>query len=406
MLLYRLLLALTSPLVLGWLLREAWQQKSLDHLAARLGKTTAIQADIWFHCASVGEINAVAPLALALHQQGKRLLITSFTPTGLSQAQRRFSALTGVELRLLPMDWQWTVKRFLERLDCPQLVIVETEFWPNLIQLAHQKTIRISLINARITHKTLSAPHWWRKLLVSLLDEAIDQILCRNAQDLTDFRQLGVTKNHLKVLGNLKWCDAIDTALPRLYSAPYVVFASTHQPEEIELARLWQKNNDLPKLVIVPRHPKRGAEIVQRFQAEGMTISQRSHNPDSTDGVLLADTFGELTAWMAHAELVIMGGSFAPKGGQNPLEAVRLAKLVLCGPDMRDFAVEVSKLSAINALIQVNTMSELMTEIALLLRQPEQIALQAKAGQTWLLANQGQILADYLQALESQNAMS
>lgn len=406
MLLYRLLLALTSPLVLGWLLKEAWQQKSLAHLVARLGKTTAIQADIWFHCASVGEVNAVAPLTLALHQQGKRLLITSFTPTGLAQAQRRFTTMNGIEIRLLPIDWQWTIERFLAQLDCAQLVIVETEFWPNLIQLAHQNTMRISLINARITHKTLQTPHWWRRLLVGLLDEAIDQILCRNAQDLNDFRQLGVTKNHLKVLGNLKWCDAIDSALPRLTSASYVVFASTHQPEEIELARLWQKNNALPKLVIVPRHPKRGAEIVQRFQAEGMSISQRSHKPDSTDGFLLADTFGELTAWMAHAELVIMGGSFAPKGGQNPLEAVRLGKLVLCGPDMRDFVVEVAQLSAMGALFQVNTMSELMTEISQRLRQPEQSQQQAQAGKTWLLANQGQILADYLQALEWQNAMS
>lgn len=406
MLLYRLLLSLVSPLIFGWLLREAWQQNSRATLSARLGKTDPIQADIWFHCASVGEINAVAPLALSLHQQGKRLLITSFTPTGLAQAQRRFSVLTGVELCLLPMDWQWTVKRFLARLDCPQLVIVETEFWPNLIQHAHQRNIRISLINARITHKTLQAPHWWRQILVGLLDEKINQILCRNAQDLSDFRQLGATENHLKVLGNLKWCDAIDSALPRLTSASYVVFASTHQPEEIELARLWQKNNDLPKLVIVPRHPKRGAEIVQSFQAEGMVISQRSQNPDSTAGILLADTFGELTAWMAHAELVIMGGSFVPKGGQNPLEAVRLGKLVLCGPDMRDFAAEIEQLSSLGALIQVDNMGELMTKVVESLSQPEQIHQQAQAGKTWLSANQGQILTDYLQALELQNAVS
>lgn len=406
MLLYRLLLSLVSPLIFGWLLREAWQQNSRATLSARLGKTDPIQADYWFHCASVGEVNAVAPLALALHQQGKRLLITTFTPTGLTQAQRRFTTMNGIEIRLLPIDWQWTVKRFLAQLDCPQLVVVETEFWPNLIQLAHQRSMRINLINARITHKTLQAPHWWRKLLISLLDEAIDQILCRNTQDLTDFRQLGVTGNHIKVLGNLKWCDTISTALPRFYAAPYVVFASTHQPEEIELARLWQQDANLPKLVIVPRHPKRGAEIVQSFQAEGITISQRSKHPDSTDGILLADTFGELTAWMAHAELVIMGGSFAPKGGQNPLEAVRLGKLVLCGPDMRDFVVEVAQLKALGALVQVDSMGELMTEIAQVLHQPEQTQQQAQAGKSWLLANQGQILTDYLQALKLHNGMS
>lgn len=406
MLFYRLLLWLLSPLLFSWLLREAWQHKRSETLWARLGNTNPVQADIWFHCASVGEVNAVAPLVFALQAQGKQLLVTSFTPTGLEQAERRFAALAGVELRLLPIDWQWTVTRFLAQIDCPQLVIVETEFWPNLIQLAHHKTMRIRLINARITHKTLSAPQWWRKLLVRLLDEKIEQILCRNTQDLTDFRQLGVTSNHLLVLGNLKWCDAITTLLPRLYAAPYVVFASTHQPEEIELARLWRANSDLPTLVIVPRHPKRGAEIVQAFQSEGIAINQRSQQTEFSGGILLADTFGELTAWMAHAELVIMGGSFAPKGGQNPLEAIRLGKLVLCGPDMRDFVVEVAQLSSVGALIQVDNMSELMTEIAQRLRQPEQTQQHAQAGQTWLLANQGKILADYLQTLEQQHALS
>jgi 3-deoxy-D-manno-octulosonic-acid transferase len=387
-------------------MKEAWSIRNGSLLSARLGKTDAIQADFWFHCASVGEVNAVAPLVFALQAQGKPLLVTSFTPTGLEQAQRRFSGLVDVKLHLLPIDWKWTIQRFLAQIVCPQLVIVETELWPNLIHLAHQKNMRIRLINARITHKTLSAPRWWRRLLVRLLDEKVDQVLCRSPQDLKDFRQLGVTKNHLHLVGNLKWCDLINTPLPCLYSQPYVVFASTHQSEEIELARLWQSINNLPTLVIVPRHPNRAADIVKQFTQIGIAFSQRSQSAEHTHGILLADTFGELTAWMAHAELVIMGGSFVPKGGQNPLEATRLGKLVLCGPDMRDFVVEVSQLCSLNALIQVNNFSELMTAIALLLRQPEQIALQANAGQTWLLANQGQVLTNYLQALEPLNAVS
>lgn len=73
---------------------------------------------------------------------------------------------------------------------------------------------------------------------------------------------------------------------------------------------------------------------------------------------------------------------------------------------MRDFSVEVTQLSAMGALIQVDNMSELMTEIAQRLRQPEQSQQYAQAGQTWLLANQGQVLTDYLQVLEQQNALS
>ena len=399
-LIYRLVLCLLSPVLLLWLLREAWQQISWYWLGARLGKTEPITADIWLHCASVGEVNAAAPLVEALHQQGKKLLITTFTPTGQQQAQRRFARLPSLQIRLLPLDWRWTMRRFMSRLDCPQLWLVETEFWPTLIRETKQRGITINLINARISHKTLDAPRWWRRLLVQLLDEKISQILCRNEQDLADFRQLGVIGKHIRVAGNLKWCDTIPTELPRLLDAPYIVFASTHQPEEIELARLWQQHCELPKLVIVPRHPKRGDNIVKQLTDAGIPNSQRSKTPEQTKGIIIADTFGELQAWMAHAELVIMGGSFAPKGGQNPLEAIRLGKMVLCGSDMRDFAQEVGALSATKALVQTKNMDKLLKYIITLLAQAEDTRHTAAIGKNWLTNNSNDILKYYLTLLE------
>jgi 3-deoxy-D-manno-octulosonic-acid transferase len=405
-LLYRLLLIFLSPVLFLWLLREAWQQKSWSLLSDRLGITTQIQADIWLHCASVGEVNAAAPLIEALQAQGKQLFITTFTPTGQQQAQRRFAHLTGVQLRVLPIDWRWTINRFLSRIDCPQLWLVETEFWPTLITQVKQRGMRINLINARITHKTLNAPRWWRKLLVKLLDHSVYLIACRNEQDLADFRQLGITGQHLHVFGNLKWCDTPPADLPRLYNQPYVVFGSTHAPEEIELATLWQAHPELPKLVIVPRHPKRGNDIAQQLSKANTRFSQRSVAPEQTGGIILSDTFGELQAWIAHAELVIMGGSFAPKGGQNPLEAIRLGKLVLCGPDMRDFAQEVEALIPTGALIQTDKMNDLLNQIIHLLSQPETTAQKATSGQHWLATNQGQILETYCRLAGQTHGLS
>jgi 3-deoxy-D-manno-octulosonic-acid transferase len=399
-LIYRLLLCLLSPVLLLWLLREAWQQKSWSWLGARLGKTEPIRADIWLHCASVGEVNAAAPLIEALHQQGKYLLITTFTPTGQQQAQRRFANLSTITIRLLPIDWQWTVKRFLGQLNCSELWLVETEFWPTLIREAKQRGITINLINARITHKTLNAPRWWRRLLVQLLDEKVSQILCRNEQDLADFRQLGMTGKHIRVAGNLKWCDTLPAQLPLLYPHPYIVFASTHQPEEIELATRWQHHPELPKLIVVPRHPKRGDNIVKQLTDAGIPNSQRSKTPEQTKSIIIADTFGELQAWMAHAELVIMGGSFVSKGGQNPLEAIRLGKMVLCGSDMRDFAQEVDALSATKALLQTKDMDKLINNIITLLAQPENIQHTAAIGKNWLANNSNDILQRYLTLLK------
>jgi 3-deoxy-D-manno-octulosonic-acid transferase len=405
-LIYTLLLTFLSPVLLLWLLREAWQQKSWAWLNARLGKTTPIQADIWLHCASVGEVNAAAPLVEALQAQGKQLLITTFTPTGQQQAQRRFANLPNLHIRLLPIDWAWTVSRFMSHVNCQQLWLVETEFWPTLITQVKQRGMRINLINARITHKTLNAPHWWRRLLVRLLNEQISDILCRNEQDLADFQQLSVTNPSLRIAGNLKWCDTPPADLPRLYPDAYLVFASTHQPEEIELATLWQQHPELPKLVIVPRHPKRGNDIAQQLSKANITFSQRSIAPEQTSGIILSDTFGELQAWMAYAELVIMGGSFAPKGGQNPLEAIRLGKLVLCGADMRDFAQEVEALMPTGALIQTDNMNDLLNQVIALLSQPKTTAQRATSGQHWLATNQGQILETYYRLAEQTHGLS
>jgi 3-deoxy-D-manno-octulosonic-acid transferase len=395
-LLYRLLVIFLGPVLLLWILRETWQHKSWSWLQARLGKSTSIHADIWLHCASVGEVNAAAPLVEALQARGKQLLITTFTPTGQQQAQRRFANLPNLHIRLLPIDWMWTVNRFMSQINCQQLWLVETEFWPTLITQAKQRGMRINLINARITHKTLNAPRWWRKLLVKLLDHTLYFIACRNEQDLADFRQLGITGKHLQVFGNLKWCDNLPNSLPRLYSQPYIVFGSTHTQEEIELATLWQLHPELPKLVIVPRHPKRGNDIAQQLSKANIAYSQRSIAPEQTEGIILSDTFGELQAWMAHAEIVIMGGSFAPKGGQNPLEAIRLGKLVLCGPDMRDFAQEVaifSRLGCLHSCTNNDTLIKYLFTVIPILAEQQVYAVQ---GQQWLQGQQADILARYV----------
>lgn len=401
--LYRLLISLLSPLLMLWLLREAWQQKSWQWLWARLGKTTPTNADVWLHCASVGEINAAAPLVYELHQQGIPLLITTFTATGQQQALRRFAHLHNIHIRPLPIDWRWTTKRFLSHIRCSQLLLVETEFWPTLITEAKQKSITVSLINARITNKTLNAPYWWRRLLVQLLDKKISQILCRNAQDLADFRQLGVTTDNISVAGNLKWCEQASISCVQHYQHPYIVFASTHHAEEIELATLWQHYPDLPQLVIVPRHPKRSQNIAQQFKQANIAFSHASKQIIDNNDIILVDTFGELQSWMAHAELVIMGGSFAPKGGQNPLEAIRLEKMVICGADMRDFELEVHALRSTGALIQVKTMNNVITEITHLLKQPEDMVIRAHAGKHWLTENQAHILKNYVTSLHMNN---
>lgn len=399
--LYRLIMIVISPILLIWLWRNA---ENAEQRANRFGKIKQkVDAEIWIHCASVGEVNAVIPLVTELTARDKKLLITCFTPTGLAQAQRRLQAL-GLEqtviCHLLPIDWHWTTSRFLKHIQVTELWLIETEFWPTLIINAKRHGVRLKLVNGRLSAKTLKAPRWWRHLLAYLLTYHIGTCLLRSEQDKSYYVQLGVMPEKLQVTGNLKLCDAPAKPPERLYAQPYIVFASTHAPEEEQLAQLWQKNPMLPKLVIVPRHPKRGTQIANRLQTLGILTSQRSLTPQQNKGVIIADTFGELLSWMAFAELVIMGGSFAPKGGQNPIEPARLGKAILTGLDMHDFADETQALSLVGTLTQHPAIDEaFIQQIKSLLKIPERLTQRGQAGQTWLINTQQSVMNATLSAL-------
>lgn len=399
-LIYRLLMILISPAVLIWIWKTT--ETSMQR-AARLGKVTRpINADIWLHCASVGEVNVVIPLIKVLMEKEKTAVITCFTVSGLAHAQRRLREIGAEQVAciLLPIDWQWTTTRFLKQLTASELWLIETEFWPTLMINAKKQGIRIKLVNGRLSAKTLNAPRWWRNLLAYLLTYYVGTCLLRSEQDKRYYTELGVMPAQLRVTGNLKLCDITTSPLSRHCPMPYIVFASTHDPEEIQIAQLWQQHPTLPKLIIVPRHPSRGPQLTKQFLRLGVLHSLRSQHPESHKGIIIADTFGELLSWMAFSELVIMGGSFAPKGGQNPIEPARLGKFILTGPDMHDFADESASLMQVGALQVVPALNEnLINEIKRLLKQSAVISQQGLAGQAWLLQTEQKVMTDTLSAL-------
>lgn len=395
---YRSLWTLASPLVLAWICVQSWRSAGLSQLRARLGQPVQGSFDAWIHCASVGEVNAATPLVRALHARGLQLLVTTLTPTGLAQAQRRLS--DQASLRLLPVDWRWTLRRFMSDLNCPQLLLVETELWPTLITTARKKGMCVRIINGRLSAKTLHSPRWWQAILRDLLQQQVQQVLARNEQDAISFQQLGVTEQQLRVTGNLKLLDTPDQPAQRLHTPPYVLLASSHAPEELTLAHLWQSIPELPTLVIVPRHPNRGNELADALQQQGIAVSQRSRQqPPAPHAVLLADTWGELSHWMAHAELVIMGGSFAPKGGQNPLEAARLGKSILTGPDMRNFHTEVTQLQSRQAIFVCRDWLDLMQQLQWLLANPHERQAMGQRACDWLNEHQQPIMTNTLLGL-------
>ena len=116
-------------------------------------KLNTDQRPIWIHAVSVGESIAAAPLIKALKKQnpGQTILVTTTTSTGAEQVAKLGDL---VEHRYMPIDFSFAVKGFLKATNPKQMLIIETELWPNTLNTVHKAEIPITVVNARLSEKS------------------------------------------------------------------------------------------------------------------------------------------------------------------------------------------------------------------------------------------------------------
>ncbi|MFP4616318.1 MAG: 3-deoxy-D-manno-octulosonic acid transferase [Thiohalorhabdus sp.] len=397
---------MASPAVLGYLLwRTVGQRRGGRYLRQRLGwGLPKGPFDFWFHCVSVGEVQAAAPLvqALAAAQPGRRFLVTTCTATGAETAARQLPP--SARHAYLPVDLPGAVRRFFRRTRPRCAFIVETELWPHLFRGCHKHGIPLYIINGRLSEKTLRAPAWLRAAFRSALS-AVDACLARSAEDAGRFEELGLPGERIRVLGNLKFArtGAIAEEAPAEppLPYPYALAGSTHTGEEARLGALWkQQERNGRLLVIAPRHPQRRNTILRELRKLDLNVAVRSWGEAVTADteVYLADTLGELTWFMAHAEVVFLGGSLVPIGGHNLLEPAALGRSVVVGPHMEKFQSECDELCAAGGAVQVGGSEELEALLPRLLADRERRRAIGEAGRCFVGGQEG-VLERYLETL-------
>ncbi|UCE89782.1 MAG: hypothetical protein JSW10_02825 [Pseudomonadota bacterium] len=396
------LLALPALVYTAWL---ALRQRDARYLRQRAGIPGAAggPVDVWVHAASVGEVNAVLPLILAIRAMHPdlTLALTTATPTGGEVARKRLPP--EVRQHYLPLDWEHNVRRFLNWLQPGCALIVETELWPNLYEHLHNRAIPIFIVNGRISPRTLRAKGWLRHLLSRSI-EYTSAILARSEEDRARFISMSPDPDKVEVIGNIKFASGEHAAVePIDLGRRYVLAASTHDDEELRLARLWLRiAQDSHLLVIAPRHPHRAAKILKQLRTVAANVAVRSKGDAVTPltQIYVADTFGELTQFIAGADLTVMGGSFAPVGGHNILEVAQFGKPVVFGPHMHNFEDEARRFVAEDAAVQVPDEAALGEYLERFLRAPDKaLALGARARQ--LLESNSDVVERYLARLEA-----
>jgi 3-deoxy-D-manno-octulosonic-acid transferase len=351
---------------------------------------------LWVHAVSVGEVRACAPLVRAL--QGEHpdhdVLLTYLTAGGRETAKQVFGE--SVLAAYLPYDYPRAVRRFLEHYRPRLGVLVETEIWPNLMQACAQDGVPMLLANARMSERSAQG---YRRLgwLSRPAIASLAAVCAQGEADAARLRALGAA--NVTVAGNLKFDIEPDAAKAQegkalraaLGERKVLLLASTREGEEEQLLGALGARDDDTLIVLVPRHQRRFDEVAGLAQRMGFGLARRSRGeaPRAAERLYLGDTMGEMAFYYALADVAVIGGSFAPLGGQNLIEGCAAGVPVVTGPHMFNFA-DVTRLALeAQAALQAGDAAAAVREARALLADAERRARMGSAGLRLCAAHRG-----------------
>jgi len=364
---------------------------------------------VWVHAVSLGETRAAEVLiqALRLAMPGMRLLLTHGTATGRAEGERLLAP--GDVQVWQPWDTSRAVQRFLTHFKPRVGILIETEAWPNLVLQAHKNGVPLVLANARMSERSRRKALRWPALTRPVF-QALTAVWPQTEADAQRLLELGVKA--CTVMGNIKF-DAQPDALQcakgrrwRLHNArPVVMLASSREGEEAAWLQAWlalrQAGSGGPDLqwLIVPRHPQRVNEVEALLVSQGLTVSRRSQwsetDPAGPDAqavkvdVWLGDSLGEMALYYSLAQVALLGGSFAPLGGQNLIEATACGCPVIMGPHTFNFAQASDMAERAGAAVRVNDMAQALEQTHLVLGDAPALAQRADWARAFARAHEG-----------------
>ena len=324
---------------------------------------------LWFHGASVGELQSIVPLLERLEKNKiiKQILVTSNTLSS-SKIVKNFK-LKKVIHQFFPIDTNFHSKKFIEYWKPSLVFFIDSEIWPNMINNLNRKNVGINLINARITKKTFKR---WR-LFPSFSKKIFTKFnLCLSAstESQSFCKKLGIKRP--KFYGNLKFSQSenesifLKKGVQKLIKARKVWCASsTHETEEklcgLIHKELKKKYKDL-LTIIIPRHIDRANSVKDELENINLKVHTHKSNKkiDKEIDIYLVDVYGLTKSFFSISKNIFLGGSIINHGGQNPLEATRYGCNVIHGPHVSNFKEVYSFLKKNKVSYRISNQSEML----------------------------------------------
>ena len=324
---------------------------------------------IWFHGASVGEIQSVVPLVEKFEKDKniKQILITSNT-TSSSKIVSKLKLKKTIH-QFFPIDTKFLSKRFIDYWKPSKVFFIDSEIWPNTLNNLYENKIPTILLNARITNKSYKR---WMKIpnFAKTMFEKFNLCLSSSKETKKYLKKLGA--KNIKYFGNLKFSQSENeliktdnefqkfTASKKLWCA-----SSTHYNEEkfcgLAHLKLKRKYKNI-FTIIIPRHINRVQSIAKELRKLNLKIhfdEPKKQIRQNTD-IYLVNSYGKTKSFYKICKNVFLGGSLVNHGGQNPLEAVRFGCNIFHGPNVSNFKEIYEFLEKRNISSKVNNQNHLI----------------------------------------------
>ena len=405
---------------------------------------------IWVHAVSLGETRASHSLVSALLDRGFRVLLTHMTATGRAEGRHLYGPQIAAGQLIqtwVPYDFPSATRRFFEAYRPALGILIEREIWPNLVHACTARSIPLALVSARFSASALkqSQRPWMAPLLRASL-ASISPVLCQTQGDADRLSAAGACDP--LVLGNLKFDVSVAASTPpavteikRSDPRSVVAVASTREGEDrmfitallaqreknhwtgggasaalagtsesikkvdgIGTSESIEKSEGIARVearalgeagfltLLIPRHPQRFESAFEMAQAAELTVYRRSATGwqvPADANVLIGDSLGEMAHYLGLADVAIIGGSFAPLGGQNFIEACALGVPVIVGPHTRNFEPAAQDAIEAGAVLRASSAAHALDLAQTLLADSAQRAAMASAGRAWVAQHVG-----------------
>ena len=344
---------------------------------------------IWIHGVSVGEIRIALAFINQIRNKNPQVnfLISTTTSTAYKIAEIKKSKLD--LLIYFPIDLPIFIIKIIKTFNIKKIILIESEFWPNLIRICSNENIPISLINARISNKSFSNYKKFIFITKKILPK-IKNICAQSHNDKNQLILLGAKSESIHIVGSLKFDltqNFFDVTFEELFNIKdnntrdkkiILLGASTWLGEEEMLIKNFKelkcKFLNLV-LIIAPRHAERSNEIEKIIINNNFIARRRSKQsnpyPILDNEILLLDSTGELSSLYKNVDITFIGKSLTSNGGQNPIEPAMNNSVVITGPSMDNFQNVIDVFDEIDSRLVIKNYLELNEVLIRLLSSEE-----------------------------------